>query len=76
MMGLGFIRMLLFWGGLIALAVWLIGVLFPASSEEVGGDTVASSLAQDILRARYAHGELTTEEYHERLNTIQREHTL
>ena len=32
MMGLGFIWMLLFWGGLILLAIWLISLLFPAIS--------------------------------------------
>ena len=69
--GFGFIWMLLFWGGLIVLAVWLIGVLFPSTSDKAGDDIVASPSAQDILKARYANGELTTEEYLEMSNTIQ-----
>ena len=34
-LGFGFIWMLLFWGGLIVLAIWLIGVLFPTTGEKV-----------------------------------------
>jgi len=30
----GFIWMLFFWGGLIVFTVWLIGVLFPSTSEK------------------------------------------
>lgn len=76
MMGLGFIWMLLFWGGLIILAVWLIGVLFPAINEKVGDDVVDSPSAQDILKNRYASGEITTEEYHEMLDTIKQERVI
>ena len=76
MMGLGFIWMLLFWGGLIVLAVWLMGVLFPATNEKAGENTAASSSAQDILKIRYSNGELTTEEYHEMLKAIQQERVL
>lgn len=76
MMGLGFIWMLLFWGGLIILAVWLIGVLFPAINEKVGDDVVDSPSAQDILINRYASGEITTEEYHEMLDTIKQERVI
>ena len=28
----GLLTMLVFWGGLLALAVWLVGLLFPASN--------------------------------------------
>ena len=34
MMGLGIIWMLLFWAGLLGLAIWLIGLLFPAVQEQ------------------------------------------
>ena len=73
MMGLGFIWMLLFWGGLIVLAIWLIGALFPSSSGQERNDNLAPTTAQSILKARYARGELTAEEYQGMLNDIQQE---
>ncbi len=72
MMELGLIWMLIFWGGLITLAVWLIGLLFPAAQEQHKDDDRPLS-AGEILKTRYAHGELTTQEYHEILKTIQQE---
>ena len=72
-LGFGFIWMLLFWGGLIVLAIWLIGVLFPTTGEKVSDNIVVSPSAQDILKIRFAKGELTTEEYLEMSNTIQQE---
>jgi len=71
MMGFGIIWMVLFWGGLIALAIWLIGLLFPSVKEQASNDDKTPSSAQEILQARYARGELTTEEYQEMLQTIQ-----
>lgn len=71
MMGFGIIWMVLFWGGLIALAIWLIGLLFPSVKEQAGNNDKALPSAQEILQARYARGELTTEEYQEMLQTIQ-----
>jgi putative membrane protein len=76
MMGLGFIWMLLFWGGLIVLAIWLIGVLFPSTNQKSNNEGTGTPSAQEILRARYANGELTKEEYHEMVSTIQRERIL
>jgi hypothetical protein len=29
----GLITFLIFWGGLLALAIWLVGLLFPTSKE-------------------------------------------
>jgi putative membrane protein len=73
MMGFGFIWMLLFWGGLIVLAIWLIGVLFPSTNEKTNNDGPGTPSAQEILKARYANGELTREEYHEMVSTMQQE---
>jgi putative membrane protein len=72
-LGFGFIWMLLFWGGLIIVAIWLIGVLFPSTNEKASNKSAGESSALDILKTRYANGELTTEEYQEMLNTIQQE---
>ena len=72
-LGIGFfhlIWMLLFWGGLIILAVWLIGLLFPATRKQNSQSDHPRS-ALEILKARYAQGELTEEQYHQMLQTIQ-----
>ncbi len=74
MMGLGmglfgFFWMFLFWGGLIALAIWLIKLLFPTAEKSEGSEKEALS-AQKILQTRYTQGELTTEQYQEMLQTI------
>jgi len=68
-MGLGFgmfglLFMVLFWGGLIALAIWLVSALFPISGRRPtasGADQPQSS--REILDTRYARGEITREEY-------------
>jgi len=66
MMGFGFIWMLLFWGGLILLAVWLIAVLFPTNPQPPSGNASSTQTrARDILDQRYAHGELSQAQYEE-----------
>lgn len=64
MMGLGLLWMLLFWGLLILLAVWLTAALFPTSPPSFPlhkrGPTEE---ARDILDQRYARGELSPEQY-------------
>jgi uncharacterized membrane protein len=72
MMGLNFIWMLLFWGGLILLAVWLINILFPLTSQTPPTDTGSALLsARDILDRRYAQGELSREQYEAMRQTIE-----
>ncbi len=61
-MGLGGgLIMVLVWGGLILLAVWLVKSLFPANSQTPRPDQGTS--ASEILRQRYARGEITREQY-------------
>lgn len=67
-MGLGFglfglLLMLLFWGGLIVLAVWLAGVLFPGSSRTTTSPDARDLSPNDILDSRYARGDITREQY-------------
>lgn len=70
-MGLfGFFWMLLFWGGLIALAVWLIRLLFPSVQAQADNHNEGTLSAPEILKTRYAQGELTAEQYQEMLQTI------
>ena len=67
---LGLILMILFWGALIALAVWLVGLLFPATKRPDASHKPLLS-AREILKARYAQGELSDEQYQRMLQTMQ-----
>jgi putative membrane protein len=72
MMGFGLIFMILFWVGLVALAVWLIGLLFPSTKkQDNAGDSDTPVSAQEILKTRYARGEITQEQYQDMLHTLQ-----
>lgn len=71
MMGFGLIWMLLFWGGLIVLAIWLIVNLFPTGPQPPASNTRdAPAGARDILDQRYARGELSREQYEEMRQTM------
>lgn len=60
--GLGFVLMAVFWVLIIAAAIWLLGNLFPRSNAtHVSGGNENS--AADILKQRYARGELSKEEF-------------
>lgn len=58
-MGLGGGFMLLFWVLLILLIVWLVRATLPAS----GGAPGREKSAMDILKERYARGEIDKEEF-------------
>ena len=63
---LGLLFMLVFWGGLILLAVWLVRALFSSNS---GRDLNAGGKdqnARQILDQRYARGEIDREEFQNR----------
>jgi len=63
-MGLGGgLVMVLFWGVLILGAVWLARALFPNSQQPPASSTRPEASADDILKQRYARGELTREQY-------------
>jgi len=59
----GLLFMLLFWGGLIALAVWLLSALFPRNSRRRPSPAGQDRSAGEILDRRYARGEVTREQY-------------
>ncbi len=73
MMGFGFgsmgwLSMLIFWVVIIALAVWMLGKLFPQVADtpppQPRGrreDSVGPAL--EVLEQRYARGEITKSEY-------------
>jgi uncharacterized membrane protein len=61
-MGLGLLLMIVIWGGLIALGVWLVRALFPHAYQPspVAGRDLS---ARDILDRRFARGEVSPDEY-------------
>ena len=63
MMGIG----MLIWLAAIALVVWLI---IRAVGQRPG--TGGSESAEDLVRRRYASGEIDAEEYQSRLETLRR----
>ncbi len=58
---LGSLLMLLFWGGLILGAVWLVRALFSGAS--FGRRQEQEPNALELLARRYARGEITREQY-------------
>jgi putative membrane protein len=68
MMGMGFgalglLLMLVLWGGLILLGVWLVSVLFPRNRRGATFPSEGDLSARQILDQRYARGELSREQY-------------
>ncbi|MDH7486862.1 MAG: SHOCT domain-containing protein [Anaerolineae bacterium] len=68
--GLGLILMFLFWGAIIALAVWLLSSLFPRAKNISSPPYTAqrdepSQSPLEILKQRYARGEISKTEYEE-----------
>jgi putative membrane protein len=62
-MGFGLLLMILFWGGLIALAVWLVRALFPHTGRPPALAAGRDVSAHEILDRRYARGEISREQY-------------
>ncbi|CAG0989550.1 hypothetical protein ANRL4_02383 [Anaerolineae bacterium] len=63
-MGLGGgLVMVLFWGALILGAVWLVRTLFPSNQQLSASSSRPEASADDILKQRYARGEITKEQF-------------
>lgn len=54
---LNMLLMIVFWGGLVALVVWIVVSLVRSAQQPT------SQTPLDIARARYARGEITKEEF-------------
>lgn len=57
--GFGWVLMILFWAVIIVLVLYLVKALAGRSANDRKGST-----PEEILKARYARGEITREEYH------------
>jgi putative membrane protein len=62
---LGMLTMALFWIGIIALVVWGLSNLFPRSQAQVEPD------ALEIVRRRFASGEMSREEFEQARAALQ-----
>ena len=63
MMGFGLLLMLLFWGLLIAGAVWLVRVILAGGSNTGVLAKRYRVSAREVLDQRYAKGEITREQH-------------
>ena len=65
-LGMGFgggLLMVLFWVVLIVGAVWLARGLFPSGQQPPASSSRSEPNADEILKQRYARGEITKEQY-------------
>ena len=60
---IGLFFMIIFWGALIALAVWLVRSIFPNKAQSPSSPPGKDSNAHEILDERYARGEITRDQY-------------
>ena len=60
----GLVFMVLIWGALIALTLWLVRALFPAGVKPAEQPGRGELSAGEILARRYARGEIDQTEYH------------
>ncbi len=56
---------ILFWAAIIALGVWVVGSFISRSNRPASSDLPPAETALDILKKRYARGEITKEQYDE-----------
>jgi putative membrane protein len=63
---------LLFWGGLLAVVVWVVVRIFPNRQPDTGteGTRDATGNAEAILHERFARGEIDETEYKRTLETV------
>ena len=66
--GIGLILTTVFWVAIIAIAVWVLGRIFPkvvgsSSSHSSEGRNDLSQSPQEILKQRYARGEVSKAEF-------------
>lgn len=65
------VPLLFVWGGVITLIVWAITKIF--SNDQPGSDDLPQDKAEDVLRERFARGEVDAEEYGRSLEVLRDE---
>ena len=65
---------LLFWGGILFLIAWILARLFPHNRSNGRSETPRDS-AEEILRERFARGEVSAEEYARSLKILRGDDT-
>ncbi len=76
MMGGGWLWMLLplvFWGGFLAFAAWALIRILPNRAGGNGDPGARGESAEEILRKRFARGEIDAEEYERSLKVLEGE---
>lgn len=63
MMIFGLVLLLIFWAGLIALAIWMVRSLFTNNRRFPGTEQGQVQSSSEILDLRYARGEITRQQY-------------
>lgn len=61
---------LLFWGGLLALIAWAVMRIFPKGHVDNGRSEDRGDPAENVLRERFARGEMDAEEYERSLAVL------
>lgn len=61
---------LLFWGGLLAFAVWALTRIFPNRGGSDAASGHGEDSAEEILQKRFARGEIDAEEYERSLEVL------
>jgi putative membrane protein len=61
---------LLFWGGLLAFAVWALMRIFPNRGVNDETSSHGGDSAEEILQKRFARGEIDAEEYERSLEVL------
>ncbi len=63
----------LFWIGLLVLVAWIVTRLFPRRRDGGGTGPASRDPAEEILRERFARGEISTDEYQRSLQILRGE---
>lgn len=64
---------LLFWGGLLALLAWAVVRVFPGQRDSANFSGTPAKPAEEVLRERFACGEIYPEEYERSLEVLRTE---
>lgn len=64
---------LLFWGGLLALIAWAVVRVFPGQRDSADFSRTQAKPAEEVVRERFARGEIDAEEYEDSLEVLRSE---